>query len=162
MARWRERRGEHFWNRSLPAALAAELGGVDQEIPPLEATLTAGPIRMNDIGRVLAELVEDYRQDLEGRKLVKSLQRRGGKTYALAETLSVDRLKKEAQAVRRPADVARILVRVAGCYSPDYGVVDHPCHRWCPRWGRCEDLQRPALHSVLLHLCQAWTQAGRS
>ena len=152
--------GKRFWNTSLPSALAAELNGVDQEIPALEETLVGGQVTYVRLGQVLASLIEDYRTDLEGRAVVRGLRRVEGKSYAVAEPLDVEWLKARARSVGAATDVAKLLVEVASCYSPDYGVVDHPCHQWCPRWGRCQDMQRPALHSLILHLCLAYGRAN--
>lgn len=148
--------GKNFWNKLLPKALAQELNGQDQEIPALEEYLYGAAVNLANLGAILAELIEDYRDDLAGRAMVRGVRTVGGNRYAVVEPLDIEQLKQKAKRVKSAQDVAKVLVEIASCYSPDYGSVDHPCHRWCPRWGSCETLQRPAIHSLILHLSQSY------
>ncbi len=151
--------GPRFWNDSLPKAIRSELNGINQEIPTIEDYLSSATVDLKRLGEVMAELIEDYRCDLQGRAVVKGVRRVGDSRYAVVETLDIEQLKSKARKIKKSADVARLIVEIASCYSPDYGAVDHPCHRWCPRWGSCPTLQRPAIHSVVLHLCQSYANS---
>ena len=152
--------GKNFWNKLLPKAIAFELNGFNQDIPLLEDYLTGPRVDMTDLGALLAELIEDYRDDLAGRAMVRGVRSVGGNRYAVVEPLDIEELKRRARKLKSTKDVAKLIVEIASCYSPDYGSVDHPCHRWCPRWGACTTLQRPAIHSLVLHLCQSYSLAA--
>jgi len=83
-----------------------------------------------------------------------------GKQKGVARKFNVDSLIARVGTLKEVSDVAEIIVKIASFYAPDYGKVGHPCHQWCKDWGRCDDIQKPAITSLIQHFCSAYGAAA--
>lgn len=147
--------GPTFWHQLLPREIDKLLAGVPQHLDlPEDFEVQAG-INKRALRSVLEEMVEDYRADLQGIEVygTKVVE---GQLKGQARHFDIERFKAGLSEVETVEDVARVLVKIASFYAPDYGKVDHPCHQWCPVWGKCPDIQKVAITSLIQHFCTAY------
>jgi len=147
--------GPNFWLVELPKAIDRQLAGVPQELTLPEEFEVQAPINLATVRTTLLEMVEEYREDLQGIevygvKVVDRIQKGLGRQF------NIDAFKRQVAAVETVEDVAKVVVKIASFYAPDYGKVGHPCHPWCKDWGRCPNIQRPAITSLIQHFCTSY------
>ena len=150
--------GPNFWLVELPKEIDRLLAGVPQELDLPEEYEVQGPVKLRTMRGTLLEMVDEYRDDLQGIE-VYGTKVVDGHVKGKARHFNLDAFKRTVAEVTTVGDVARVVVKIASFYAPDYGKVGHPCHQWCKDWGRCPSIQRPAITSLIQHFCTAYGAA---
>ena len=149
--------GQAFWHTELPKEIDRLLAGTPQNLTlPEEFEVQAG-IHRATMSNVLLEMVNNYEADLQGVE-VTSVKIVEGQMKGVGRKFNLTHFREDVAVVNTVEDVAKVLVKIASFYAPDYGKVGHPCHQWCPVWGKCPDIQKVALTSLIQHFCSAYGQ----
>lgn len=147
--------GPEFWHTALPGAIDKILAGVPQALDLPEDFEVQTDIHRTTVRKVLSEMAEDYKVDLQGIE-VYGTRVVDGVMKGQARHFNYDKFQTQLERVNTVEEVAAALVKIASFYAPDYGKVGHPCHQWCPVWGRCPDIQKVAITSLIQHFCTAY------
>ena len=117
-----------------------------------------GEIRTAKMSNVLLGMVANYEADLQGVEIT-GVRLVDGQMKGVGRRFNPTHFREEVAIIRTVEDVAKILVKIASFYAPDYGKVGHPCHQWCKDWGRCPDIQKVAITSLIQHFCSSYGAA---
>jgi len=149
--------GQTFWHTELPKEIDRILAGTPQNLTLPEEFEVQAEVRRAKMADVLLEMVNNYESDLQGIE-VTSVKIVDGQMKGVGRKFNIMYFREEVAIVETVEDVAKVLVKIASFYAPDYGKVGHPCHQWCPVWGKCPDIQKVAVTSLIQHFCTAYSQ----
>lgn len=147
--------GPTFWHVELPKEIDRILAGVPQDLTLPEDFEVQATIHVPPMRKVLLDMVSNYEADLQGVE-VTSVRIVDGQMKGVGRKFNLTHFREEVALIQTVEDVAKVLVKIASFYAPDYGKVGHPCHPWCAVWGKCPDIQKVAITSLIQHFCSAY------
>jgi hypothetical protein len=147
--------GPTFWHQELPKEIDRLLAGVPQNLTLPEDFEVQASIHVPKMRTVLLEMVSNYEADLQGVE-VTGVKFVGTEMKGVGRKFNIMHFREQVACVQTVEDVAKVLVKIASFYAPDYGKVGHPCHQWCPVWGKCPDIQRVAITSLIQNFCSSY------
>lgn len=147
--------GPTFWHQELPKEIDRLLAGQPQKLTLPEDFEVQSEIRTKHMRGVLLSMVDSYQADLQGVEVI-SVKLVDDEMKGVGRKFNLPAFKAQVEAVTTVEDVARVVVKIASFYAPDYGKVGHPCHQWCPVWGKCDGIQKVAVTSLIQHFCTAY------
>lgn len=153
--------GPTFWHGELPKEIDRILAGTPQELTLPEDFEVQADIRVPAMRKVLLVMVSNYEADLQGVE-VTSVRIVDGQMKGVGRKFNLAAFREGVALIQTVEDVAKVLVKIASFYAPDYGKVGHPCHQWCPVWGKCPDIQKVAVTSIIQHFCTAYSAEAAS
>lgn len=149
--------GDVFWLKLLPKEIDWILGGRAQNLDLPEEYETHGTVSIELMRKMLLAVIEEYKQDLQGIEIY-DVREIDGQLKGVGRKFDLEKFREQIQIIETPRDIAKILVKIASYYAPDYGKVDHPCHQWCSKWGMCPNIQKPAITSLLQYMCTKYRE----
>jgi len=148
--------GPTFWHQELPKEIDRLLAGRSQNMDLPEEFEVQKSINQFGIRDTLLNMVEEYQQDLQGVEVI-AIKEVDGVQKGVGRKFNLDTFRVQISEVSTVEDVARVIVKIASFFAPDYGRVGHPCHQWCPVWGSCPDIQKVAITSLIQHFCTSYS-----